>query len=93
MKNALVTHLGLTETELKVLECLEDARPESLRAFDQIPMRGVDLLCQVKLAAPDLAGAERRFRWRPRRYKPFVESPGKSRTCKTTSTHNSIGLR
>ena len=56
VKNALVTYLGVTETELEALRYLEEMRPESLRAFDQIPMRGVDLLCQVKLAAPDLAG-------------------------------------
>ena len=56
VKNALFSYLEVTKTELEVLDLLERARPESLRDFDQIPMRGTDLLCQVKLVAPDLAG-------------------------------------
>ncbi len=42
--------------ELEALAILERARPPSLRAYDQIPMRGEDLLAQVKRVAPDLAG-------------------------------------
>jgi len=44
-----------TEEERTLVEILEKARPESLRAFDQIPMRGMDLLFQVKLVAARLA--------------------------------------
>lgn len=45
----------VTEDELAAIDELENARPESLRDFDQIPMRGADLLCQVKLVANELA--------------------------------------
>lgn len=48
--------LGSTETELSMIKELEQARPEPLRRYDQIAMRGDDLLLQVKLIAPYLAG-------------------------------------
>lgn len=54
LKNA--AHRQLRPGELELLRLWEKSRPESLRAFDQIPMQGADLLCQVKLVAPHLAG-------------------------------------
>ncbi len=54
LKNAV--YRQVTPEEEQLLALWEDARPESLRDFDQIPMRGSDLLCQVKLIAPHLAG-------------------------------------
>jgi predicted RNA methylase len=51
-----VVYRQVTAEELELLALWEAARPESLRAFDQIPMQGSDLLCQVKLVAPFLAG-------------------------------------
>lgn len=54
IKNAV--YRQVTPEEQRLLALWEAARPESLRAFDQIPMRGTDLLCQVKLIAPFLAG-------------------------------------
>ena len=48
----------VTAEELEVIEILEKARPHSLRSFDQIPMRGADLLCQVKIAAQKLANKD-----------------------------------
>lgn len=56
LKNAVFSKI--TPDELNVLATLELARPESLRAFDQIPMQGTDLLCQVKLVAPQLANKD-----------------------------------
>ncbi len=54
LKNAV--YRQVTAEELELLALLEATRPESMRAFDQIPMQGADLLCQVKLVAPFLAG-------------------------------------
>ena len=54
LKNTIYRQVAPEEERL--LDLWEVARPESLRAFDQIPMRGSDLLCQVKLVAPLLAG-------------------------------------
>ncbi len=54
LKNTI--YRQVTPEEERLLALWEAARPESLRAFDQIPMRGSDLLCQVKLIAPHLAG-------------------------------------
>jgi predicted methyltransferase len=41
---------------LKALRIIEQMRPDSLRQYDQIPMLGHDLLCQVQLLAPYMAG-------------------------------------
>lgn len=46
----------ISQSDLGDVQLIETARPESLRAYDQIPMRPVDLLRQVKLIAPYLAG-------------------------------------
>lgn len=54
VKNAVYPQI--TKEELELLAVWEEARPESIRDFDQIPMQGMDLLCQVKLIAPLLAG-------------------------------------
>jgi predicted RNA methylase len=54
LKNAASRQLRPGEFEL--LRLWERFRPESLRAFDQIPMQGTDLLCQVKLIASHLVG-------------------------------------
>lgn len=54
IKNAV--YQKILNEELEVLSLWEDRRPESLRDFDQIPMQGTDLLCQVKLIGPLLAG-------------------------------------
>lgn len=59
LKNSVLKQV--TAEELELLSLWESARPESIRAFDQIPMRGVDLLCQVKLVAPLLAGTRVAF--------------------------------
>lgn len=48
--------LPLTSEDWGDLNRVEEARPPSLRQFDQIPMRGADLLRQVKLIAPSFAG-------------------------------------
>ena len=56
LKNAIF--LKVTDDEIDMLTILENTRPESLRDFDQIPMRGTDLLCQVKIVAPQLANKE-----------------------------------
>ena len=48
----------VSEEELELLSILEANRPEPLRAFDQIPMQGADLLFQVKMVAPQLAGKD-----------------------------------
>ena len=45
----------VTEKELWAVKIIEDSRPSSLREFDQIPMRSLDLLCQAKLIAGNLA--------------------------------------
>lgn len=45
----------VTPAEIELLSALERNRPEALRDFDQIPMLGTDLLCQIKLIAPLLA--------------------------------------
>ncbi len=44
----------ITAAEEEALALVEQARPEPLRAFDQIPMRGEDLLRQAKLVLPSL---------------------------------------
>lgn len=44
------------EIEQAILDIWEQARPKSLREFDQIPMRRSDLLASVKAVAPQLAG-------------------------------------
>jgi predicted methyltransferase len=50
-----ITALATTnDDELELLDVLRNRRPESLRRFDQIPMRSLDLLCQVKWIAPKL---------------------------------------
>ena len=46
----------MTTNEIEALQILEQARPSSLRNYDQIPMNGIDLLDQVKRVAPQLAG-------------------------------------
>lgn len=48
--------LPLIKDDWRDLRILEAARPPSLRSFDQIPMRGCDLLQQVKQIAPAFAG-------------------------------------
>jgi len=45
-----------TRAELSLLKVWEQARPASLRQYDQIPMLGSDLLSSVKAVAPALAG-------------------------------------
>src|SRR5439155_554307 len=42
--------------ELALAVLVEDARPQPLRRYDQIPMRATDLLRQVWAMAPILAG-------------------------------------
>lgn len=51
----------LTPDDWRDLHILERARPPSLRAFDQIPMRGRDLLRQVRQIAPAFAGCSVAF--------------------------------
>lgn len=46
---------NVSKAEVEVLKVLEQARPPSLRQYDQIPMHGEDLLQQVKRMAPLLA--------------------------------------
>lgn len=46
----------LTSADLDAVAIVERARPTPQRAFDQIPMRSHDLLRQVKLVSPLLAG-------------------------------------
>lgn len=48
----------VTEEELELISILEKNRPKPLRDFDQIPMRGTDLLFQIKTVLPHLAGKE-----------------------------------
>ncbi len=48
--------LPLTTADQRDLRLVERARPLSLREFDQIPMRGPDLLHQVKQIAPAFTG-------------------------------------
>lgn len=46
----------ITKDDLEAVQIIEQTRPKSLRAYDQIPMHSIDLLCQVKLIASYLAG-------------------------------------
>ncbi len=46
----------MTTNEVKAIHILEQARPISLRTYDQIPMNSQDLLEQAKRVAPQLAG-------------------------------------
>lgn len=49
--------LRITATDRWALSLVEQARPPSLRGYDQIPMRGHDLLRHVHLIGPSLADA------------------------------------
>jgi hypothetical protein len=46
----------VTRSEVRAAKVVEHARPYALRAYDQIPMRSLDLLRQVKLIASYYAG-------------------------------------
>lgn len=50
-----------TSLEREALALLEASRPQALRAYDQIAMRGLDLLRAVQAAAPRLAGRDVAF--------------------------------
>lgn len=54
LKETLLTRI--TPPEARAVQLVERIRPKALRRFDQIPMRSLDMLCQVKLMAPYLAG-------------------------------------
>ncbi len=53
LKDVLV--LPMTDADHRAVRIVERARPSAFREFDQIPMRGEDLLRQVKLVLPYLA--------------------------------------
>lgn len=46
----------ISPVDMEAVEIVAQARPEALRIYDQIPMRSRDLLRQVTLIAPYLAG-------------------------------------
>ena len=46
----------ITSSDRAAVKAVSQVRPQSLRSFDQIPMRPLDLIRQVKLMAPYLAG-------------------------------------
>ncbi len=46
----------ITPIDVEAVTLIEQSRPKALRPYDQIPMRAHDLLRQVKLIAPYLAG-------------------------------------
>jgi predicted methyltransferase len=47
---------AITHKDKRAIAIIERSRPKALRTYDQIPMRSGDLLRQVKLVAPYLAG-------------------------------------
>ncbi len=49
-------HTMITQVDLRAAQLVEHARPTALRIYDQIPMKSRDLVRQVKLVAPYLAG-------------------------------------
>lgn len=55
-KNSIFANVS--KAELELLSILEANRPEALRDFDQIPMRGTDLLFQIKMVIQQLEGKE-----------------------------------
>src|SRR4051794_1294870 len=52
---------AITLTDLQAVAIVERNRPPPLREYDQIPMRGADLVRQMRLIAPYLAGKKIAF--------------------------------
>jgi hypothetical protein len=49
-------HVPVTAADRRAVTLIEQARPQALRIYDQIPMRADDLLHQAKLIGPLLGG-------------------------------------